>query len=139
MSPKFTETIYYLTAFENKLRYEKCWHELAGRALRLAYSSGSLQEINYLLMNSPIVIRRHLVSWFKQLGIMVVAHNEIKGGWCATGIEDKSKQRKMIFKSKTTPLNFSNNDASKRWLDDLELDNRGHSVRALQGGRASGK
>lgn len=132
-----------LTAHENKSVYERCWLELAKQSVKMAFSRNDIMAVNRVLMSSPAELRHHLVSWFKRLGIEVTTNAQTKGGWRAKPIEDRSKQTLIFQTMDSIPLRVnpapSSKDASKRWFDDREQEERGQSIRAYQGGKASGK
>lgn len=134
------QLISYLRAHEDPRVYAECWRQLAEKALRLAYSRQYMGAINLLLENAPPDIAERLVVWFGRLGIEYDSSPSPR----AVRVRDLKKQSERFQRAKTLPLELpaqsvSAHDLNKPWFDDLELAEKGCSVHAYQGGRASGK
>ncbi len=124
------------------------WHTLALVAFRQAYGGGGakLDKTNMLLRNAPRDLRWRLVGWFTELGIEVAKSNEETGILIAVSFK-RAEHKQSLERAKSLHLsqiqlpeaNKHSLRTEKPWFDDLELEEMGHSVRALQGGRACGK
>ena len=121
------------------LYYEKLL-KVATKALHQAYGGRNISGINFLLGNAPSSLVPRLAVWYRELGIAFDPMSLYR----AVGVADPSSQDEVFRKARTLPLELpapqdSPMESNKRWFDDLELAERGQSIRAYQGGRTSGK
>lgn len=145
-SKKFQRTLQQLLRQKIPPDYEQ-WRDLAITALKMAYSNANCEYANQLLKYAPTDdLAWSIFEWLKELGVDVRVRETDGTELKAYGVIDRSAQSKVFMRCNNHPLEIRrstiNRSQPKRkdyWLDDLELENRSHSVRAFQGGRASGK
>ncbi len=142
----FTEMVAKTATFPHTSLHD--WHTLALMAFRQAYngSGAKLDKTNILLRNAPSEMRWRLVGWFTELGVEVRPSNEEADVWVAVSFK-RAEHRQSLERANSLQLsqiqpskvNKHSSRTEQPWFDDLELEEKGQSVRALQGGRACGK
>lgn len=123
----------------------KVINDLALHAVRLAYGSDDPKFAQALIELLPRKFQRSLADWFEHLGIpckrLAISLDGLPNSkWLVCTPKNKKQQSKMLKMMTDCPVvlvdneSASNNFYEKPWFDDLEISERGHSVKAYQGG-----
>lgn len=120
-------------------------NDLAMHAVRLAYGGDDLKCAQALIELLPRKFQQSLAEWFARLGIpsqrLVISLDGLPNStWIICRPTNKRLQNKILKTMSHNPVVLQDKETKsgkfdeRPWFDDLEIDERGHSVKAYQGG-----
>jgi hypothetical protein len=123
------------------------WVELLRTALRAAYTRFNYEYANQMIEFAPNENWAwSSAEWFKGLGLDVSVRKTETGTTelVVCGVVNRKHQETAFkeclekpFEIVKSPYRLTAKPKNDKWFDDIEIENRSHSIRTLQGGGIS--